>query len=74
MSSAPVVSVKRTSNVIGKEVLAPEVAIFSSRGPSILPPGVLKVSDHEAYDKKYIIFSRFAILWISTTKHIIKYI
>ncbi|XP_038981939.1 subtilisin-like protease SBT3.5 [Phoenix dactylifera] len=40
--STPVVRVKRTRNVIGKEVLSPKVAIFSSRGPSILPPGVLK--------------------------------
>nr|XP_029123491.1 subtilisin-like protease SBT3.9 [Elaeis guineensis] len=40
--SAPVASVKRTSNVIGKEVLAPKVATFSSRGPSVLDPGVLK--------------------------------
>uniref|UniRef100_A0ACD6ADZ6 Uncharacterized protein n=1 Tax=Avena sativa TaxID=4498 RepID=A0ACD6ADZ6_AVESA len=38
----PVVKVSPTVSVVGKEVLAPRVAYFSSRGPSTLFPTILK--------------------------------
>ncbi|XP_038982196.1 subtilisin-like protease SBT3.5 [Phoenix dactylifera] len=41
-ASDPMVSVELTRNVVGKEVLSPKVAAFSSRGPAILFPGLLK--------------------------------
>nr|XP_009420612.1 PREDICTED: subtilisin-like protease SBT3.10 [Musa acuminata subsp. malaccensis] len=39
---SPQVAVELTHNAIGKEVLSPKVAWFSSRGPAIPFPGVLK--------------------------------
>ncbi|KAG1347389.1 hypothetical protein COCNU_06G012180 [Cocos nucifera] len=42
-SRDPMVSVELTRNVVGKEVLSPKVAAFSSRGPAILFAGLLKL-------------------------------
>jgi hypothetical protein len=39
----PVVKVSPTITVVGNGVLSPRVASFSSRGPSPLFPGILKV-------------------------------
>ncbi|XP_072988340.1 subtilisin-like protease SBT3.9 [Typha latifolia] len=41
-ASSPSVKVSPTANVVGKEVLSPKVAAFSSRGPSAAFPGLLK--------------------------------
>ncbi|URE46124.1 Peptidase inhibitor I9 [Musa troglodytarum] len=42
IEQSPQVAVELTRNAIGKEVLSPKVAWFSSRGPVIPFPGVLK--------------------------------
>ncbi|CAD5181677.1 unnamed protein product [Musa acuminata subsp. malaccensis] len=41
-SSSPVVRVSPASNILGSEVMAPRVAAFSSRGPSVLFPELIK--------------------------------
>ncbi|KAG8055119.1 hypothetical protein GUJ93_ZPchr0001g30135 [Zizania palustris] len=40
--SLPIVKIEPANSIIGNQVLAPKVAIFSSRGPSIKYPTVLK--------------------------------
>jgi hypothetical protein len=40
---SPMVKVSPTVTVVGNGVLSPRVASFSSRGPSPIYPGILKV-------------------------------
>jgi len=40
---SPIAKIEPTSSIIGQQVLAPKVAMFSSRGPSIKYPTILKV-------------------------------
>lgn len=43
-SRKPVAKISRAVTVVGNGVLAPRIAAFSSRGPSIDFPGILKVT------------------------------
>jgi len=46
-SSSPVAKIEPERTVTGAAALAPTVAAFSSRGPSINYPEVIKVSRHK---------------------------
>jgi subtilisin family serine protease len=43
-SRTPVVRISRAMTVVGSGVLSPRVAAFSSRGPSYVFPGIIKVA------------------------------
>ena len=43
LSSSPVAKIEPARTVTGKEILAPKVASFSSRGPSPDYPDIIKV-------------------------------
>jgi hypothetical protein len=47
LSSMPVAKIEPAHSITGKQVPAPKVAIFSSRGPSTRYPTVLKVNKAE---------------------------